>query len=395
VYLGQFDKDFKRLVRWVAVCSEGKNAQADVWIQSAAGKAPTPHKGNPLAGIRPPVAAEKSWPGSHEQLLYVWRHAAADNRVLDANGATVRRCVASMHGLARPTHNHAADVTGGTLRLEALGELLAKTARRNGEFTLEMVAIPRDGWCGRERVVFAMADREQQNLVISQHRDRLLLRLRTSKTDANAAPLTIGKVHRARKAEVAVTFADGVVRVFFSGKPAGSKRLGGDLSDWKAAPVVCGSQGGKSWAGSAAAIAVSSHARDVGDIKQRWELLQGRKWWRTQEPARLVVGAKLVAKSARPAVDQLGEYNRALAVDAYEVEKVLRGRLGAKRILVSRWVVLDRKKLDDAQAVGKSYKLTVEKLSAHPYLKMESSSNTLDEFDTPEFYNVALPAAAN
>jgi hypothetical protein len=108
-----------------------------------------------------------------------------------------------------------------------------------------------------------------------------------------------------------------------------------------------------------------------------------------------VVGAKLVAKSARPAVDQLGEYNRALAVDAYEVEKVLRGRLGAKRILVSRWVVLDRKKLDDAQAVGKSYKLTVEKLSAHPYLKMESSSNTLDEFDTPEFYNVALPAAAN
>jgi hypothetical protein len=348
-------------------------------------------------GVKPPVAAEKSWPGSHEDLLYVWRSAGADNRVLDANGTTIHRCVARMHGLARPTHDHAADVTGGTLRLEKLGELWAAAVRRTGEFTLEMVLAPAKGHTKRERVIFTMSSGPSaRNLTVSQLRDELILTLRTSETDRDDRPCraVIGKVRANRKSELALTFEDGMVRAYLSGKPVGWKKPGGDLSTWEKMPVQCGAEVGGSdgWSGVVQAIAVSSRARSTSEIKKRWELMQTRKWWRNNQAETYVVQAKLVEKSARPTAEQLGEYNRALAVDAWEVKKVLRGELKPRRILVSRWVVLDRKSLKDDQTVGQTYRLTIEKLRAHRYLKMESSSNTLDDFDTPEFYNVALPA---
>ncbi len=397
VYLGKLSGDFQRFTRWVPVCSDGHNSEAEIWIEKASKRPPA--KGDPRGGLTPPVAAEKSWPGSHRGLVYLWRNARADNRVLDANGKTVRRCVASMQGLARPTHSHAADLAGGSLRLEKLGGLLASSARKNNEFTLEMVFTPHKRRTQDEQVIFTMSSGpESRNLTISQLRRELVLSLRTSKTDPNAkgCRAVIGTVRAGRKSELTLTFSKGMVRAYLSGKPVGWKKPGGDLSNWADMPVQCGAEvgGGDDWAGSVEAIAVSDRALDGSEIKQRWELMQGREWWRPTDARTFVVEAKLVAKSARPTVKQLGEYVRALAVDAYDVQRVVRGELKADRILVSRWVVLDKKNLKDEHVVGKTYRLTVQRLSAHPYLKMESSSNTLDEFDTPEFYNVGPPALA-
>ncbi|MFP4054429.1 MAG: LamG-like jellyroll fold domain-containing protein, partial [Phycisphaerae bacterium] len=395
VYLGKLNSDSTAFSTWVPVCSEGRNSEADVWIADAAKTPPPPHTPDPNAPANV-VKVSDTWPGTHDGLVAMWKNLAAENKIVDANGATVRRCVGSLKGLARPTRLHAADLSGGRLLLEKLGKTVATKVADSGEFTVELRLTPFE-FPKSERVILTLSGGPgERNLTISQVGRQLVLSLRTTRTDDNArrSRCLMAKVRTHRDTKLAVTFSKGIARAYVDGKPAGYKYVGGDLSNWdKTMTLQLGDEvGGEAdWSGIVEAVAFYGRAADGAEIKKRWELLGQKKWWPPRTRA-VVVNAELVEKSPTPAVDQLGAYPRALAVYAYKVKQVVAGdNAPTGRILVSHWVVLDGKKLPDDRTVGKTYRLRLEPMSDHPYLKVEYSANALDDFDTPEYYDVAPP----
>jgi hypothetical protein len=101
-----------------------------------------------------------------------------------------------------------------------------------------------------------------------------------------------------------------------------------------------------------------------------------------QGSGRVVVDVRLVKSPAIPSPASIEPYRHALLVHEYQVARVVEGKYEGDRILVSEWVIRDRKVLPNAhKQAGSTHRLTVEPFDAHPELEGE---RVISASDTPK-----------
>jgi hypothetical protein len=110
----------------------------------------------------------------------------------------------------------------------------------------------------------------------------------------------------------------------------------------------------------------------------------------TAPTERIVVEAKHVAGTQTPTPEDIAPYLHCLAASEFEVVKVLEGKCDHKRITVNHWVIRDKKVLPQKYSEGKTYTVTIERMSDHPELESERLVSDLENFELPEFYEAGL-----
>ena len=91
-----------------------------------------------------------------------------------------------------------------------------------------------------------------------------------------------------------------------------------------------------------------------------------------------------------PAADAIGAYRRALVVNTYSVDQVVRGQYGQDRILVAEWAILDREIIKSYENLGQTERLVLEKFSDHPQLEGERQMMDVFEPDLEMYYRLPV-----
>ncbi|NKB24885.1 MAG: hypothetical protein GKR87_11010 [Kiritimatiellae bacterium] len=84
-----------------------------------------------------------------------------------------------------------------------------------------------------------------------------------------------------------------------------------------------------------------------------------------------IVHAQCVETYTLPNPENIGVYDRALAVNRYRVEEVETGSFKGKTLFVAQWLIRDRKLVKSIPSVGVTYRLILENFYAHPDLEGE------------------------
>jgi hypothetical protein len=201
-------------------------------------------------------------------------------------------------------------------------------------------------------------------------------------------PIEAGKaVH------VVVTYVPGVLIAYRNGERIlESRDIQGGLNRWRRFPLAFGAEPGGvgDWSGTLEGVAIYSRLLDPREVRENFlryrDIYTGRsRGERAEETGaagRLIVRATLEETSAIPTLRQITPYRRALAVYAWRIEEVLRGRGAAAgdRLRVAHWVLLDGERTPAAGLrPGAVKRLELEPFSANPQLDAHYLSETLRE----------------
>ncbi|MDA0841060.1 MAG: hypothetical protein O3B01_23565 [Planctomycetota bacterium] len=234
------------------------------------------------------------------------------------------------------------------------------------------------------------------NLELSQELDQVSLRLRTA-VDGRATENITGlcqwpddKTHF-----LAVTYAESVLAVYLDGKQVmRTESVKGDLSRWRATEVVFGDnfQATADWPGKHEGIAIYDRALSEAEIEQ-----QATAFTRTlaarKEPPQLRIIGKLKARSMTPEPARILPYYQSLGVYEYAVEEVKEGKCDGSTILVTHWVIMQKKKLSiAARKIGSRVELLLEPYDANPQLKNDFwLFDDAEKLDLPLMFDISRP----
>lgn len=169
-------------------------------------------------------------------------------------------------------------------RIEFLGDSrkVSEQFRRSRAFSVEFWFRPGNlKQEGPARMLTFSKNTSERNFTIGQEKDRLAVRLRTTKTDRNGMPELISGSKSLRLDWMHGVFVFEKGRdslLYLDGKVAGKRRFDGDLSKWDVSfPISVGDEagGGRSWNGLLSEMTILNEAVDEEWVKSRFEA--GRK----------------------------------------------------------------------------------------------------------------------
>ncbi len=404
LFLGKFDSKFKSIERWVQVTHNNyADIFGDAWI-------------NPLAGVpkeaimiraSPEViktADEKKpemqteWPGTSKGLIWIWDNANAQNEAPARDGETKPfSCRGELSGHARLGRHYNLLLDGGSFEaINDAGTRISNACKETNTITVEALIKTFDAnQKGPARIISLSKNSSERNFTLGQNGEWLNLRLRSGSDDAN------GTLHETRLCKllpntplhILLSHRPDETVCYLNGKEVFRSNQLDDLGSWQPMPLNLGDEngGGRDWKGSLQAIAISN--RFIGPQEAAEHFNLALAILKKRKPAvRSVVTTRLVESSPIPTLEMMGTYRRALVENVYEVIKVTSGSLpkDTSRIIVSQWVVMDRKTLPSAARLkaGLTTTLTLESMVDHPELSSEFRSSDHSEFKAPLFHDV-------
>jgi alginate O-acetyltransferase complex protein AlgJ len=343
------------------------------------------------------AVAPPTWPSDRRALAFLWQTGDQPNEVFDAE---LRADVAdplTPHGRARLDRFHRMVLGGGWYTAaEAAGDRLLRDASRSNELTLEATIVPAAAETeGLARIVTFSGGPGARNLTLGQEGRHLVMRIRTGPTGQNAdrPQVRLFPIEAGKAVHVVVTYVPGVLIAYRNGERIlESRDIQGGLNRWRRFPLAFGAEPGGvgDWSGTLEGVAIYSRLLDPREVRENFlryrDIYTGRsRGERAEETGaagRLIVRATLEETSAIPTLRQITPYRRALAVYAWRIEEVLRGRGAAAgdRLRVAHWVLLDGERTPAAGLrPGAVKRLELEPFSANPQLDAHYLSETLRE----------------
>jgi hypothetical protein len=319
------------------------------------------------------------WPSRRDGLVYLFETGAQENRVTDPRTGQERSYALEARGRARYDHDRALQLAGGYFEAREVARVVGEACARSGEFTIEALIRPDQIRVGGKPLVVSLEREGGRWLFYLSHEgDRLRVRLLTD-TDP-----TVGVAHLESEdpLHLVVSYRDGRLVSFRNGsKVLDTDRVRGDLSRWsEARNLVFGdvSDGGQDWRGKLEGLAFYSRSMDAEEASANAQAYLERIAERESVP-RVRVRARLVHRSDLPTLEQIVPYREALVLYEYEVIEVIEGELGAERLRVAHWAILD----GNTQGVGSrrpgsTHELMVEPLDRNQQVASLYLSDTLD-----------------
>ena len=266
--------------------------------------------------------------------------------------------------------------------------------QRSGEFTLEATLLPSELSAGETRRLLVLGDREgREDLALSVRGTQATLRLRwASEQEKGVSDLEFARLDTQRPSHLLVSYRQGRLVAYQDGHPVLDSDAGrGDFRRWQAdgARLALGADygGGHAFAGTLEGIALYARAFDAAEAAAHANAYLHTVSLREPVPHPRVE-ARLRASSAVPTPQLVAPYREALVVNEYDVAPAQRDLVGADRIRVAHWAVLD----GQAQPVSDSpapAPLELEPFERHTRLEATYVSDTLDpDPDVPFFLDV-------
>ncbi len=428
IHLGRFAGDFTRIESWTrATHNERGDYFPDVWVQPpaakpasaaqtvAAGTAAKPapaaakpdkiaarsqpakpeNKGGKESKNKPQDQAAKSgaWPFDGAGLVFACDATTGRSEVLSGDNKR-RGCELQARGRARPGRFRVMDVAGGAFTVSGADDAILAACKKTNRLSIEAVfaSASRDQK-GPVRIVTFSSNASSRNFTLGQEGGKLVLRLRTPSTGANATnpQVELCVLPDERPHHVVVTYEPGRLLCYLDGRQVLSTgAVQGNFSNWEAHHLLLGDEwdGGRDWAGTIETAAIFNRVLGLEEARRRSEAALARL--KSRKPAaRWTVQARLLKTMPAPDPKAIAPYRRALVEYQYEIEKVSEGAWrGGKKILVAHWAVLDGKNVPIERKTGQSYPLKLERFDDNPQLESERRATDDSAFDLDVFYAV-------
>jgi hypothetical protein len=289
------------------------------------------------------------------------------------------------HDRARYDAHGALRVTGGWFEVEELPKRFSAAFRESSAFTLEATVWPEHKRTeDPARVVSFGYDGRSQNLSLSQDGSDAVLRVRvTNKGEKRHADVEFGQLAPGLPNHLLVSFRPGRLVAYQNGKVVvDTDAVQGDLSDWRdEARLAIGADpggGNRDFAGRVEGVALYTRFFEHEEAAAHANAYLHEVAEREPVP-RLRMKARLVASSTLPTPEQIAPYREALAVSEYEVPEKRRDKVGAARVRVAHWAILDGQPQPlPAASDGGTVSLVLEPSERHPRLETSYVSDTLD-----------------
>lgn len=155
---------------------------------------------------------------------------------------------------------------------------ITSAVKRSGEFSIEAWVKPRDDrQAGPARIVSLSANASERNFTLGQDDNRYDVRFRTSSTDSNGNPSTASPKKSVVLATTHLVYTrdrSGNARLYIDGRLEASKRVEGELSNWKdefRLSLADELTGGRPWLGEFYLVAIYSRAITGKEVVQNFE----------------------------------------------------------------------------------------------------------------------------
>lgn len=211
-----------------------------------------------------PILAVPVWPGDADNLMFAWME-----------GTTVNL---KKRGKARINAMGLMELSGGSFTAEGVNRQLLEACSQSNALTIEVVLrTDNKKQQGPARIVSFSTDHNSRNFTLGQDRDKLTLRLRTSKTGANGTPpeTSLTKVEKNRRMHLIVTYRPGELVAFVDGKETlRTADLKGDFSTWTPHHLIFGDEfnGQRDWSGDLERVAIFSQFTTTEAAHKRYQL---------------------------------------------------------------------------------------------------------------------------
>ena len=330
---------------------------------------------NAVANPRLPVH-RPSWPADATGLVFLWENAKAENRIWDSVLGGVRETV--MYAKANHFDRDGALVCGQGLSDIGIGkqEMLIAGCRASEALSLELVIQPESlEQSGKDGILPLLAMSygwRNGTFWLSQNKSRLQVALARQWGDLQPPIFDLGELPNAGPHHIVVAMAPKRLALYVDG--AKVREL--DPSPAKiilmAPPLKFGGEH-EMWKGRMEGIAMYGRFVEEAEAARSWNAYRAKLAAR-KPMDRVVVDARLVAKTPAPEPKDMMPYRSALVVYEYAVQKVRDGKAikHGQVVRVAHWGVRDLKKTPAAErAVGSTVQLTLERFADHPELEAQ------------------------
>ncbi len=344
-------------------------------------------RANLMPPIRLPIEPS-SWPVNTRGLVFLWQTDDGFNEVEDPAAEAPRACLLTPRGRAWLDRNFAMELAGGLFVADDASVLgVLRGCQSTNELTLE-ATITAHRKAGRDmaRIITFSGGLSSRNFTLGQVDNRLVFRLRTATTGANAdqPQLDLGPLPIGRPTHVVVSYTAGHLTAFVDGRQAlASDAVQDGFFHWQARPLVFGNewQAQRPWHGAIEGVAMYHRAFDLEQASESFQRYDELRSQRPQIP-RGRIQATLRQRSVVPSMREISPYREALAVYEYEVQEVLSTDLAdvtsGSTIRVAHRVLVDGETLPvSRRAEAQTYELTVEPFIDQPQLESLYLSDTL------------------
>jgi hypothetical protein len=327
----------------VVTLDEPLAASDELLVEGVSDRAGRP---NVMTPARVPVQPA-SWPGTGEGLVFAYRTDGTAPAVRDLDSGHERTFSVVHHGRSRYDAHGALRVTNGWFEVEDLPKGLSAAFRESNALTLEVTVWPElERTEDPSRMVSLAYDAKSQNLSLSQDGSDAVLRIRVTKDgEKQHAEAEFGHLLPEVPNHLLVTYRPGRLVAYQNGQRVlDTDEVQGDLSAWRDdVSLALGADpagGGRDFAGRLEGIALYTSFFEPQEAAAHANAYLHEVSEREAVP-RFRMKARLVASSVVPTPAQIAPYREALVVNEYEVPERRRARVGAERLRVAHWAVLD------------------------------------------------------
>jgi hypothetical protein len=225
----------------------------------------TPYEALTESPIPAQGVAQPEWPGNSEAIVFAWSGGSAEGL--------------AKRGKAEISKAGSMKLAGGSFVAEGRNSRLLEACSQSNELTIEAVLTSHNTTQqGPARIVSFSTDHNSRNFTLGQDREKLTLRLRTSKTGANGIPpeTVLTKVTKGGTMHLVVTYRPGELAAFVDGEEVfRTKELKGDFSNWEPHHLIFGDEfnGQRDWSGDLERVALFSEFTTAEAARARFLMI--------------------------------------------------------------------------------------------------------------------------
>lgn len=377
VMIGRLDKQAKKVEAWLKVTNNQRaDFYPDLWVE-----------GGDKAQLTDRVISQKNrpkvsaWPTAPENLLFVWENMKAANQLSEGSPVGFYQCNIELRGKALHTEHFQLAIDGGWGDTVDAGGKIGKGLADSGKATLEFTATPEEEQQG---VIMAFGSKNKAVLKILQEGKALVV-----VSNPGGASLLWKQVVTPKTATNLAFVIDGAhIELFANGKSLGKKKLSVDFKTLAVDSFTLGDKEGN-WNGRLENLAVYNTLLTHGVLQGHARFMTDNKNNRaTASVSRVLAEGTLLETTDIPAPDGIGAYRRALVVNTYSVDRLMKGEYKEDRLLVAEWAILDRQIVKQYSAAPESELLVLEKFDDHPELEGERQMMDIFEPDLEMYYRL-------